>query len=99
MAGFTRKEGLPRTVIVISIAEVYSQCARALIRAKLWQVGDESAGLPSVGEMLKGVNAGFDGAGYDADWPGRSEQTKWADPQARTLGKAVSGRQSSSWIW
>lgn len=76
LAGFARKEGLPRTVIVIAITEVYSQCARALIRAGLWGK-DETAGLPTVGDMLRGVKAGFDGAGYDADWPGRAARTMW----------------------
>ena len=78
LASFTRPEGQPRTVIVIAIAEVYSQCARALIRANIWSQ-DESAGLPTVGDMLRGVKAGFDGAGYDADWPGRAARTMWVD--------------------
>ena len=80
LAGFARAEGLPRTVIVIDIAQVYSQCARALIRADIWR-RDDSAGLPTVGDMLRGVKAGFDGAGYDADWPGRAAQTLWVDPK------------------
>lgn len=78
LARFTRKEGQPRTVIVVAISEVYSQCARALIRAGIWG-RDDSAGLPTVGDMLRGVKAGFDGAGYDADWPGRAARTMWAD--------------------
>ena len=76
LAGFARNEGQPRTVIVIAITEVYSQCARALIRAGLWG-RDETAGLPTVGDMLRGVKAGFDGAEYDADWPGRAARTMW----------------------
>lgn len=78
LARFIRKEGQPRTVIVVAISEVYSQCARALIRAGIWG-RDDSAGLPTVGDMLRGVKAGFDGAGYDADWPGRAARTMWAD--------------------
>lgn len=78
LAGFARREGLPRTVIVVAIAEVYSQCARALIRANLW-AGDESAGLPTAGGMLRGAKAGFDGAAYDADWPDRAARSMWAD--------------------
>ncbi len=80
MARFDRDGALPRTVIRITIAEVYSQCARALIRARLWQGAAEPAGLPTVGDMLRGVKAGFDGAAYDADWPGRAARTMWADP-------------------
>ncbi len=70
-------EALPRTVIVIAIAEVYSQCARALLRSRLWNGADESAGLPSVGDILAEMKAGFDGAAYDADWPTRAATTMW----------------------
>jgi len=75
---FDRDGARPRTVIVITIAEVYSRCARALIRSGLWTVGDQSAGLPSVGDMLREITAGgIDGAAYDAEWPGRAAKTMW----------------------
>lgn len=77
-ARFTRDGKQPRTVIVIRIAEVYSQCARALIRSELWTSGDQSAGLPSVGEMLREITEGrIDAKAYDANWPGRAAQTMW----------------------
>lgn len=75
---FERHDKLPRTVIVIRLGEVYSQCARALIRSGLWTDGDCSANLPSVGDMLREITAGeFDGARYDAEWPRRAAQTMW----------------------
>jgi PPOX class probable FMN-dependent enzyme len=77
-ARFTRDGKRPRSVIVIRIAEVYSQCARALIRSALWTSGDQSEGLPSVGDMLREITEGrIDGQAYDADWPGRAAQTMW----------------------
>lgn len=77
-ARFERDGKQPRTVIVISIAEVYSQCARALIRSALWTAGDQSQGLPTVGDMLREITEGrIDGKAYDADWPGRAAQTMW----------------------
>ena len=77
-ARFDRDGKQPRTVIVIRIAEVYSQCARALIRSALWTAGDQSAGLPSVGDMLREITEGrIDSKAYDADWPGRAAQTMW----------------------
>ncbi len=77
-ARFTRDGKQPRTVIVIAIAEVYSQCARALIRSALWTCGDQSAGLPTVGDMLREITeGGIDGKAYDADWPGRAAKTMW----------------------
>ncbi|WP_309668321.1 pyridoxamine 5'-phosphate oxidase family protein [Tabrizicola sp.] len=75
---FARDSALPRTVIVIRTAEVYSQCARALIRSGLWTSGDQSVGLPSVGDMLREITAGgIDGQAYDAAWPGRAAKTMW----------------------
>ena len=67
----------PRSVIVISIAEIYSQCARALMRADTWSGKDQSGGLPSVGEMLQEMKDGFDGAEYDAAWGPRAAKTMW----------------------
>lgn len=67
----------PRSVIVIRIAEVYSQCARALLRAGLW-TRDDAAGLPSVGDILQEMTEGaFDGGTYDAQWAARARETMW----------------------
>ncbi len=74
---FSDKGRKPRSVIVVHIAEVYSQCARAVMRSGIWTAGDMSEGLPTVGDMLAEVEAGFDGAAYDAEWPGRAAKTMW----------------------
>jgi len=67
----------PRLVMVIAVAEVYSQCARALIRAGLWS-RDDSAGLPSVGDFLTEITqGGIDGSDYDKTWPARAAATMW----------------------
>ncbi|MCU0829328.1 MAG: pyridoxamine 5'-phosphate oxidase family protein [Tabrizicola sp.] len=77
-ARFEREGKLPRSVIVVRIEEVYSQCARALIRSALWTAGDQSQGLPTVGDMLREITEGrIDGKAYDADWPGRAAVTMW----------------------
>ncbi|SMY06801.1 pyridoxamine 5'-phosphate oxidase family protein [Flavimaricola marinus] len=76
-ARFDRAGTQPRTVIVIRISEVYTQCARAILRAGLWTSGDESAGLPSPGAILAEIKAGFDGETYDAEWSGRAKATMW----------------------
>ncbi|KEP71246.1 pyridoxamine 5'-phosphate oxidase family protein [Thioclava sp. BHET1] len=78
LGGFERQGKQPRSVVVIEIAEVYSQCARALMRAGIWREGDQSQGLPSVGDMLREISDGtFDGTAYDRDWPGRAAKTMW----------------------
>lgn len=75
---FARDTLLPATVIVISIAEVYSQCARAIMRSGLWTSGDASADLPTVGQMLNDATKGeIDAAGYDAGWSTRVKTTMW----------------------
>ncbi|MEX0285905.1 MAG: pyridoxamine 5'-phosphate oxidase family protein [Paracoccaceae bacterium] len=77
-ARFERKGRLPATVIVIQIGEIYSQCARALMRARTWTSGDESADLPTVGEILDEMTRGeIDGPAYDADWAPRAAKTMW----------------------
>ena len=78
LARFERAGKLPRTVLVVEIAEIYSQCARALLRARLWTSGDESEGLPTVGDILGEMTEGrIDGAAYDAEWPARAEKSMW----------------------
>lgn len=67
----------PRSVIVIRIGEIYSQCARAVMRAGLWGP-DESAGLPSMGDILAEQTDGeVGGAAYDAAWPERAAKSLW----------------------
>ena len=74
---FERDGKMPRSVIVVEIGEIYSQCARALIRAELWG-GMEKPDLPSVGEILREMSEGrIDGAAYDEAWPGRAAATMW----------------------
>ncbi|SFE01086.1 hypothetical protein SAMN04488523_104211 [Sulfitobacter brevis] len=68
----------PATVILISVAEVYSQCARALMRAGTWSGKDESADLPTAGEILSEVSQGDQGGqAYDAAWGARAAKTMW----------------------
>jgi PPOX class probable FMN-dependent enzyme len=76
-ARFEQKGRHPATVIVIRIAEVYTQCARAILRARLWGE-DESAGLPSAGDILAEQTEGEEGgAAYDAAWSARAAKTMW----------------------
>jgi hypothetical protein len=74
---FDDRGRIPRSVIVIHVAEVYSQCARALMRAQTWSGVDHSDGLPTIGEMLAEAEADFDAVSYDATWTTRAEKTLW----------------------
>ena len=77
IAAFDDRGKAPRSVIVITVAEVYSQCARALMRAGTWSGADHSADLPSIGALLAEAKTGFDGVEYDAAWAARAKKTMW----------------------
>jgi PPOX class probable FMN-dependent enzyme len=74
---FERKGQVPATVIVIQIAEIYAQCACALMRAGTWSRND-AEGLPSIGEILAEMTDGdVGGLAYDTEWGGRAAKTMW----------------------
>ena len=75
---FEKKGRLPTTVIVIAIAEIYSQCARALLRSGTWGDVQPPEGLPTSGQILTEMtNGAIDGDAYDQAWPVRAAQTMW----------------------
>ena len=77
-ASFAHDGKIPATVIVLKISEIYSQCARSLIRSGLWRDGDQSAGLPTVGELLAEASHGDEGGpDYDAAWLARAAKSMW----------------------
>lgn len=70
----------PRSVVVIAIAEVYFQCARAVMRADLWNPEHHagSGALPTAGAMLKAASRhDFDAETYDREWPERAKRSMW----------------------
>jgi PPOX class probable FMN-dependent enzyme len=76
-ARFDRDGTQPRTVLVIKIAEVYSQCARALQRSALWTTATPSS-LPTPGQMLQDATSGaINGATYDAERATRAHLGWW----------------------
>jgi PPOX class probable FMN-dependent enzyme len=69
----------PRSVTVITIHEVYFQCARALMRAELWNPERfvDPKSLPTPGNLLKAAKADFDQETYDREWSARAARTMW----------------------
>lgn len=69
----------PRTVTVVTIDEVYFQCARALMRSELWNPDNfvDPASLPTPGLLLKAAKAEFDQETYDREWAARAAKTMW----------------------
>lgn len=75
---FDKNGRQPATVIIIRIAEVYSQCARALMRAGIWDGANDSAGLPTIGQIMAEITNGEEGgAPYDDAWAARAAKTMW----------------------
>jgi predicted pyridoxine 5'-phosphate oxidase superfamily flavin-nucleotide-binding protein len=65
----------PKCVIEVTIETVFFQCARALLRSKLWSDPGEPT-VPSPGAMLAALtDAAIDGAAYDRDLPERQLST------------------------
>ncbi|WP_299813857.1 pyridoxamine 5'-phosphate oxidase family protein [uncultured Roseibium sp.] len=79
LASFEKEGRQPRSVIVISIATVYFQCARAIMRARLWDAGAQvSKGeLPTPGTIMHEIRDSFDGKAYDDAWPERAAKSMW----------------------
>lgn len=79
-ARFAVEEKAPRTVIVIKTQAVYFQCARALVRSRLWDPAThvDPRELPTPGEVLAYLSQNrLDGERYDAEWDSRAKATLW----------------------
>lgn len=69
---------LPRVVLVMTVETVFFQCARAVVRADLWNPAKhvDRATLPTPGKILADLSASrIDGVAYDRDLPGRLKDT------------------------
>jgi PPOX class probable FMN-dependent enzyme len=70
----------PRTVIVMTVHEIYFQCARAIVRSDLWNPGKrvDPKTLPTPGQILAEMSENrVGGDAYDREWPERARQTLW----------------------
>ena len=67
----------PKTVIVLRVGEVYFQCAKAVMRAQIWSGVDESAAVPTAGQMVREADAGFDAESYDAGYEDYAKPRMW----------------------
>lgn len=68
----------PKCVLAVDVETVYFQCARAILRSKLWDTGEvqRDQNLPSAGAMLTALSRDpFDGEAYDAALPERQRNT------------------------
>ena len=77
---FEMEGNLPRSVIIIKVEAAYTQCARAILRAGLWDSSKhvEKSEVPTIGEMLEAVTHGKISADeYNSNWPARAKTSMW----------------------
>jgi PPOX class probable FMN-dependent enzyme len=70
----------PRTVIVMTVVEIYFQCARAIVRSDLWNPDKrvDPKSLPTPGQILADMSENrVGGDEYDTAWPERARQSLW----------------------
>jgi PPOX class probable FMN-dependent enzyme len=80
LASFRVDGKAPRTVVVMTVEEIYFQCARAIVRAELWNPDKHvsPADLPTPGQILAAMSENtVGGEAYDKAWPARAAQTMW----------------------
>jgi uncharacterized protein len=80
LASFKVEGKAPRSVIVMTVGEIYFQCARAIVRSELWNPDRriDPATLPTPGQILAEMSESrVGGAEYDRIWPERARQTLW----------------------
>lgn len=66
-ASFAVDGKAPRTVLIVTVREVYAHCSRALVRANLWSAAPTSA-APTFGTLLEAHTKGFvDGKALDEE--------------------------------
>jgi hypothetical protein len=80
LASFGVEGKTPRSVIVMTVEEIYFQCARAIIRSHLWDPGRhvDLKTLPTPGEILAEMSKSrVGGEEYDKAWLERARKTMW----------------------
>jgi PPOX class probable FMN-dependent enzyme len=80
LESFAVTEKAPRTVIVMTVGEIYFQCARAIVRSDLWNPDKriDPKTLPTPGDILAEMSERrVGGVEYDRAWPERARQTLW----------------------
>jgi PPOX class probable FMN-dependent enzyme len=80
LASFKMEGKAPRTVVVVSVHEVYFQCARAIVRSDLWNPDKrvDPRTLPTPGQILAEMSENrVGGEAYDREWPERARQSMW----------------------
>jgi PPOX class probable FMN-dependent enzyme len=77
-ASFVMQDKVPRSVLVVKVDKVFFQCAKAIVRSKLWDPATkvERATLPTPGKILAEITNGkMGGPEHDRAYPERLKAT------------------------
>ena len=77
-ASFAINERVPKILLEVTADRVYFQCAKALVRSRLWASESQvpRSALPSTGQILEQItNKAIDAAEHDRGYPERVKQT------------------------
>ena len=74
---FEQRGKHPRTIVVITIGEMYTQCAKALLRSETWTSGDQSHLVPTAGQIAKERDVTVDAAEYDRTYVENAQDRMW----------------------
>ena len=80
LASFRMEGKAPRTVVVMTVGEIYFQCARAIVRSDLWNPDKrvDPRSLPTPGQILAAMSENaVGGESYDREWPERAKNSMW----------------------
>jgi PPOX class probable FMN-dependent enzyme len=80
LASFKIDGKAPRTVVIMTVDEIYFQCARAIVRSDLWNPDKrvDPKTLPTPGQILADMSENrVGGEKYDRAWPERARQSLW----------------------
>ncbi|UPK35201.1 pyridoxamine 5'-phosphate oxidase family protein [Bradyrhizobium sp. 186] len=80
LASFKVEGKAPRSVMVMTVDEIYFQCARAIVRSDLWNPDKriDPKTLPTPGQILAEMSQNkIGGEEYDRIWPERAAATMW----------------------
>jgi uncharacterized protein len=80
LASFRVDGKAPRTVMVMTVDEIYFQCARAIVRSDLWNPDKrvDPKTLPTPGQILADMSENrVGGEDYDREWPERARNSLW----------------------
>ena len=74
---FRKNDKLPTTVISVTVAEIYFQCAKALMRSNFWSIPEVTPTVPSAGDFQREFDENFNSESYDAGYAEYARSRMW----------------------